>query len=140
MPPGTSVPLHPSSDVPSGSSVSPLKTYTLIPPPIIMVLPFLPAIAGHALRFGLTSSSARSALGTFAQSLPFGAGYSFGTYIGFPKNYQSRSARTLKTNTITINNNKMPYRRYSRYSRYSRYPTRRRYSRYMPRRVYRRYY
>ena len=64
-----------------------------------MVFPLIPAIAGHALRFGITSTSARSALGTFGQSLPFGIGYSFGTYVGFPGNYQSRRRSAISVNT-----------------------------------------
>ena len=110
-----------------------------------MVFPLVAAAAGHALRFGLTSSSLRIAGGTFAQALPFGAGYSFGTYLGFPGNYKKRSgSRSFKTKPNVINN--MPYgsgygrSRYSYRSRYNRYPSRRRYSRYAPRRSYRRYY
>ncbi len=98
-----------------------------------------PAI-GHLARFGVTAQSGRSALGQFAQALPFGAGYSFGTYVGFPKNYYKKNSLRNRYNTlITRVNASMPFgrsysRRYSR--RYSRYP--RRYSRY-PRRSYRSY-
>ena len=114
-----------------------------------MVFPL--ALAGlfgaHALRFGITSSGLRTGMSQFASSLPFGAGYSLGTYLGFPGNYQSRSrSRSFKSKSIVINN--MPYgRSYSRYgrsSRYSRYGRGRRYtprySRYMPYRSRRRYY
>ena len=53
-------------------------------------VPILGAISGHTARIGITSGGLRSFGGQFAQSLPFGAGYSLGTYLGFPKNYQSQ--------------------------------------------------
>lgn len=109
-----------------------------------MPFPAIPAILGASTVVGghLTRatviSGARSGLGQFAQALPFGAGYSFGTYIGFPKNYQSKG---LTTKQVFIHS-KMPYGRryYGRYRRYSRYSRfgRSRYRRY-GRRYYRRY-
>ncbi len=77
----------------------------------LAVLGAASVIGGHAARIGITSAHARQFAGTFAQSLPFGAGYSFGTYVGFPKNYQSTSyyARGSSVNLGTG----MPYgRRY----------------------------
>lgn len=109
-----------------------------------MVFPILPAILGAGIRFGLTATSLRSGVATFAGALPFGAGYSFGTYLGFPKNYQSRRNSVRVINLGSFGKTKMPFgygygsrRRYSRYSRYQ--PFRRR--RYYPRRAsYRRRY
>ena len=102
-----------------------------------MVFPL--AIAGlfasHALRLGITSGGLRTGVSQFASSLPFGAGYSFGTYLGFPKNYTRKSYKRL------VSTNNMPFGRgYGRYQsrRYSRYPSRR-YNSYMPRRRYRSY-
>lgn len=84
-----------------------------------MVIGALAPALGHLARIGVTSTSARSAAGTFAQSLPFGAGYSFGTYIGFPKNYQSNNYNKTKVFYLS---KKMPYGRRS-YSRYNRRPS-----------------
>lgn len=111
-----------------------------------MVFPL--AIAGlfgaHALRFGITAGGLRTGMSQFASSLPFGAGYSLGTYLGFPGNYASRNRYQKPIRGSTIYNT-MPYGRYgrSRYPsrRYSRYPRRStysRFSRYRPR--YRRSY
>lgn len=72
---------------------------------------------------------------TALQGFPFGAGYSFGTYAGFPGNYQGKKYNLSKASFT------MPYGYYRSY-----YPRRsyRRYrrSRYRPRytRGYRRYY
>ncbi len=121
-----------------------------------MVLPLIAtagAVGGHLARFGVTSASLRTAGGTFAQSLPFGAGYSFGTYIGFPKNYQGSYSNTNKPHTYSFNY--MPYgnyrssfgqRNYSRYrygrNRYTNYRRTPSYGRRRPyyRRSYRRSY
>ena len=111
-----------------------------------MVIPFIPALVGHAARFAITGTSLKASAGTFAQALPFGAGYSFGTYLGFPKNYQSRSSGFQKSSNMSFSlDNQMPYGsgygrpRYSRYgrSRYSRYQPFRRRRYYRP--SYRRY-
>ena len=45
-----------------------------------MVLPLLPAIIGHGARIGITAKSAKAFGGQFAQSLPFGVGYSAGAH------------------------------------------------------------
>lgn len=68
-----------------------------------------PAI-GHLARFGITSTSLKAGAGQFAQALPFGAGYSFGTYVGFPKNYQNSGKQNYASysmqsgNTMNYNN------------------------------------
>lgn len=102
------------------------------------LVPIAGYIGGHAARIGVTGSGVRGFAGTFAQSLPFGAGYSFGTYVGFPKNYQPSKTYNKQSPTFTLNT--MAYggygRRYGR--RYSRYGRRRYYRRY--RRYSRRYY
>lgn len=95
----------------------------------------LPAIAvasGHAARIGITSSGMRSFGAQFVQSLPFGAGYSLGTYIGFPKNYQNKKYNTKGRSYYLMPYGYYPRRRYGR-----RYYNRRR-PRYY-RRSYRRY-
>lgn len=81
-------------------------------------------------------SGLKSGLGQFAGSLPFGAGYSLGTYLGFPKNYQLSSTNQFNKNPTYYLG--MPYGRYynRRYSRYGR----RRYGRYGRYRRYGRYY
>lgn len=85
-----------------------------------MPFPAIPAILGASTVVGghvtkqAIISGAKSGLGQFGQSLPFGAGYSLGTYLGFPKNYQQSDGNTNKQ-VITFNNKKMPY--YTRYSR-----------------------
>ncbi len=103
---------------------------------------FLPLLAGasvlggHAVRMGITSASVRGAASQFAQSLPFGAGYSLGTYLGFPKNFQPKESRNYnnQSNSLEL----MPYGYYPRRRSYSRYPSR---SRSYRRRSYRsRYY
>lgn len=77
----------------------------------MVIQAFIPAI-GHLTRIGITSSSARSAAGTFAQSLPFGAGYSFGTYVGFPGNYKSKYDRTQTINLTPAKSNMYHNRNY----------------------------
>jgi len=82
-------------------------------------------VGGHLTR-QFVVSGARKGLGTFAQALPFGAGYSFGTYIGFPKNY-ARVSNTYRGQTISFNEDRMSYYQNRRYSQgYNRYPPRRR--------------
>ena len=77
-----------------------------------MVIPLLPAIIGHGARIGITSASVKAGAGQFAQSLPFGAGYSLGTFVGFPKNYQGQPTKLYKAQQITFNQgNKMAYGR-----------------------------
>lgn len=90
-------------------------------------------IGGHAARIGITSASLRGFSGQFVQSLPFGAGYSLGTYLGFPKNYQQKGSNS-KVSHVYLN--RMPYGYYPRRRSYRRYG-RRYYSR-RPR-YYRRY-
>ncbi len=110
--------------------------------PLLAAIPLAGLLTGHAARIGITrfaaTTQARAMTSTFAQSLPFGVGYSFGTYLGFPGNYRQNSA-TLSTGSRQVSLSKVPYRRRASYSssRYSRYP-RSSYSRY-PRRRYRRY-
>lgn len=108
-------------------------------PAIPTILGASTVVGGHLTRQTILSG-ARSGFSQFGQALPFGAGYSLGTYLGFPKNYQTPQSSNSTTFYV---NNKMPYgyyprRRYSRYGRYSRF-RRSRYSRY-GRRYYRRYY
>lgn len=55
------------------------------------MLGVLAPVAGHFARFGITSGSLKVGAGQFAQALPFGAGYSAGTYLGFPGNYQNKN-------------------------------------------------
>lgn len=103
-----------------------------------MPFPAIPAIlgastlvGGHITRQAIVSG-ARSGLGQFGQSLPFGAGYSLGTYLGFPKNYsQGNSYNRTSTYYLQMPYGYYPRRRYRR-SRYPRYPRRsyRRYRRY----------
>lgn len=57
---------------------------------VVQAVGALGILGGHASRIGITSASLKAGAGQFAQSLPFGAGYSLGTYLGFPKNYQSK--------------------------------------------------
>jgi hypothetical protein len=99
-------------------------------------------IGGHTARIGITSSGVRSFGSQFVQSLPFGAGYSLGTYLGFPKNFQENSGFQSTKIAGELFYNEMPYYR-TRYSRYGRrrytYRYGRRYYRRYPRR-YRRYY
>lgn len=78
---------------------------------INMVAPLLGLIAGHAARMGITQASIKGGAGQFAQSLPFGAGYSLGTYLGFPKNYQSSDRNTNKVQRFILDENKMAYGR-----------------------------
>lgn len=94
-------------------------------------------LGGHAARLGITSAGVRGFGGQFVQSLPFGAGYSLGTYLGFPKNYQQRQSSYSRLSNYTLD---MPYG-YGYGNRYGRYYTRfgRRYRRRFPRR-YRRFY
>lgn len=73
-----------------------------------MVIQFIAPVVGHFARIGITSASLKAAGGTFAQSLPFGAGYSFGTYLGFPKNYGD-TTNFKKTQTVYLNRKEMPY-------------------------------
>ena len=89
-----------------------------------MVLPLLPAIIGHGARIGITAKSAKAFGGQFAQSLPFGVGYSAGTYIGFPGNYQNKfRGKSYKPITLTLNEKKgMAYGRQRKW--YSTYKTR----------------
>lgn len=75
------------------------------------ILGALGSALGHASRIGITATSLRSAGGTFAQSLPFGAGYSLGTYLGFPKNYQNSTTNFNRTQVLYLNRNSMPYGR-----------------------------
>lgn len=86
-------------------------------------------LGGHLSRH-VVMSGFRTAGSQFIQSLPFGAGYSLGTFIGFPRNYQSKSSNRGITR---INLDMAYYRRYGGYRRYGRYG--RRYGR----RSYRRY-
>lgn len=75
--------------------------------------------------FGLNQATAR-AIGTqFVKAIPFGAGYSFGTYAGFPKNYMN-SNQNFNTNVQLYHSNMpfnrrtgrwYPYRGYRRYFR-----------------------
>lgn len=81
-----------------------------------MVFPLAGLVAGHVSRFGL-STVMKQGSGQFVQALPFGAGYSLGTYLGFPKNYQSKSSNRLKS-SFTINNN-MPMGSYRRTRKFS---------------------
>lgn len=76
--------------------------------------------------------------------LLYGAFYSGGTYLGFPKNYYSTNTQYYNTPTFYLNSeSKMPYYRRNYYRRYGR-----RYSRYggryargrYGRRYYRRYF
>lgn len=83
-----------------------------------MPFPAIPAILGASTVVGghLTRHTilrgAQSGLAQFGQALPFGAGYSFGTYLGFPKNYEQKN---LKSTTLTIKRpKKMPYYRRTR--------------------------
>ncbi len=102
-----------------------------------MVLPAIIALGSLGARMGFSGSMSQifgAGAKTMGTSLLFGSGYSLGTYIGFPRNYQTRNTSGLKSfGTI---NNTMPYGRRS-YGGYSRYP-RRRYG--YRRRSYRRSY
>ena len=107
-----------------------------------MPFPIIPAVlgvstvvGGHFTRATVTLGISKG-VGQFAGSLPFGAGYSLGTYLGFPKNFQVSSGKDKRKSYYL---NTMPYGYYPR-RRYSRYGRRygRRYSRY-GRRYYRRY-
>lgn len=81
------------------------------------------AIAGYLSRnlamntsFGLSGPNiAKHAVSQFVQAVPFGAGYSFGTYVGFPKNYSHNGL-----NRETTINLSMPYYRRNYYGRYRR--------------------
>ncbi len=102
-----------------------------------MVLPLLIGLGSFGARLGFTGTMAQitgAGAKTMGTSLLFGSGYSLGTYIGFPKNYQQRRDlnSTLRPQIID-----MSY--YGGRRSYSRYPRRRRYSSYR-RRSYRRYY
>lgn len=91
--------------------------------------PAIGALGANFARIGITSATMKANLiPNFVQSLPYGAGYSLGTYLGFPKNYSNNTNKQAKTYYL-----RMPYY-------YSRYP--RRYRRYRRRtyRSYRRYY
>lgn len=76
---------------------------------MIMPIQFIAPVIGHMARLGVTSASAKGGLGQFAQSLPFGAGYSLGTYLGFPKNY-STSSKGYQPISFTLDND-MAYNR-----------------------------
>lgn len=98
---------------------------------------FAASIAGRAAMLAGSAAplfSARAIGSSLLQSLPYGAGYSFGTYLGFPKNY-SGNRTYYKQGVMYINH--MPYGRYGGYG-YGRYRRRRYYRRYRPR-YYRRY-
>lgn len=110
---------------------------------MIMPFPAIPAllgvstvVGGHITRQAVLSG-ARSGLSQFGQSLPFGAGYSLGTYLGFPKNYQQRN--TYKHQSFTLYGNKMAYgysRRKTFSYRWSRWFNKRVYSRKYRRNIY----
>jgi hypothetical protein len=99
----------------------------------------LGAFGGHAARIGITSTGLRSFGSQFAQSVPFGAGYSFGTFIGFPKNYNPATGSYTRTHQVWYPN--MAFGSFYQPRRYRRYRSRR-YRRYSNRyyRRYRRYY
>ncbi len=112
----------------------------------------VPLVAG----LGLASFAGRLGVGqltrrtigigarTGGQSLIFGGGYSLGTYLGFPGNYQSRGgSNTVKSYGVI--DTSMPFGRGYGYGGRSRYGSRygrRRYSRYGRRSYYgrRRFY
>lgn len=68
-----------------------------------MILGASTIVGGHLTRQTITSGL-RSGLGQFGQSLPFGAGYSLGTYLGFPKNYKGDS-KAYKPKIYSMSNN-----------------------------------
>ena len=49
------------------------------------------ALGDYATQVLCRFGGLRTGMSQFASSLPFGAGYSLGTYLGFPGNYQNRS-------------------------------------------------
>lgn len=76
-------------------------------------------LAGHFARAGITTASLTKAASTFAQSLPFGAGYSLGTYLGFPKNYQNFNRYSYKSQKFTIDKSKnMAYGKSTRFRKW----------------------
>lgn len=101
-------------------------------PLIPLALGFSTVVGGHLTR-QVAISGIRHGLGTFGQGVPFGAGYSLGTYLGFPKNFQEKSSYA-STKIIRV----MPYG-YSRYPRRRYYRRRRSYGYRRYSRYYRRY-
>lgn len=57
-----------------------------------MVAPLVGGVVAAGVRYMITTQGLREAAKQFATSLPFGVGYSLGTYLGFPKNYSQQSS------------------------------------------------
>lgn len=94
--------------------------YTVMAFPLVAgALGLSTVIGGHITR-QVAMSGLRQGLTQFGTALPFGAGYSFGTYVGFPKNYSSQSKNTTHVYKLTMPFGYYRRRRFRRYG-YRRY-------------------
>ncbi len=106
-----------------------------------MVLPLLIGLGSFGARLGFSGGVSQifgAGAKTLGTSLLFGSGYSLGTYIGFPANYQSRNPYKGGGSSYSLNT--MPYGRNYGYSRRRNYAGYSRYGRGRYRRSYRRSY
>lgn len=63
------------------------------------------SFAGQAATNILGRSAVKEGISQFTKALPFGSGYAFGTYIGFPGNYNRKSYNS-RVSTFSLD---MPY-------------------------------